>query len=137
MTHHRCVPCYQRNTLLRSAQVWNLTNCKLRHNLAGHTGYINTVTVSPDGSLCASGGKVRLLASLGRCLSQAIVQLLVQQDSQLRRLLTINISASGSRLRMDMEIGSYAELQPASMACWDARANAVTVVSILRCPIMY
>jgi guanine nucleotide-binding protein subunit beta-2-like 1 protein len=25
--------------------------------LAGHTGYINTVTVSPDGSLCASGGK--------------------------------------------------------------------------------
>lgn len=38
-------------------QVWNLTNCKLRTNLAGHTGYINTVTVSPDGSLCASGGK--------------------------------------------------------------------------------
>ena len=25
----------------------------------GHTGYINTVTVSPDGSLCASGGKAR------------------------------------------------------------------------------
>jgi len=23
----------------------------------GHTGYLNTVTVSPDGSLCASGGK--------------------------------------------------------------------------------
>ena len=39
-------------------QVWNLTNCKLRANLAGHQGYINTVTVSPDGSLCASGGKV-------------------------------------------------------------------------------
>jgi WD40 repeat protein len=38
-------------------QVWNLTNCKLRTNLVGHTGYINTVTVSPDGSLCASGGK--------------------------------------------------------------------------------
>ena len=38
-------------------QVWNLTNCKLRNNLAGHTGYVNTVTVSPDGSLCASGGK--------------------------------------------------------------------------------
>lgn len=41
-------------------QVWNLTNCKLRSDLRGHTGYINTVTVSPDGSLCASGGKVRL-----------------------------------------------------------------------------
>jgi guanine nucleotide-binding protein subunit beta-2-like 1 protein len=38
-------------------KVWNLTNCKLRANLVGHTGYVNTVTVSPDGSLCASGGK--------------------------------------------------------------------------------
>jgi len=38
-------------------KVWNLGNCKLKNNLAGHTGYINTVTVSPDGSLCASGGK--------------------------------------------------------------------------------
>jgi len=38
-------------------KVWNLTNCKLRVNLPGHTGYINTVAVSPDGSLCASGGK--------------------------------------------------------------------------------
>lgn len=41
----------------RLVKVWNLTNCKLRTNLVGHTGYINTVTVSPDGSLCASGGK--------------------------------------------------------------------------------
>merc|ERR1711966_8217 len=38
-------------------KVWNLTNCKLRSNLYGHTGYINCVTLSPDGSLCASGGK--------------------------------------------------------------------------------
>jgi len=38
-------------------KVWNLTQCKLRTNLVGHTGYVNTVTVSPDGSLCASGGK--------------------------------------------------------------------------------
>jgi len=38
-------------------KIWNLTNCKLRTNLIGHTGYVNTVTVSPDGSLCASGGK--------------------------------------------------------------------------------
>ena len=38
-------------------QVWNLTNCKLKINHFGHTGYLNTVTVSPDGSLCASGGK--------------------------------------------------------------------------------
>jgi guanine nucleotide-binding protein subunit beta-2-like 1 protein len=38
-------------------KVWNLTNCKLKNNLNGHTGYVNSVTVSPDGSLCASGGK--------------------------------------------------------------------------------
>ncbi len=42
-------------------KVFNLTNCKLKNNLVGHTGYVNTVTVSPDGSLCASGGKVRHL----------------------------------------------------------------------------
>lgn len=41
----------------RSVKVWNLTNCKLRTSLIGHTGYVNSVTVSPDGSLCASGGK--------------------------------------------------------------------------------
>jgi len=38
-------------------KVWSLTNCKLKTNLIGHTGYLNTATVSPDGSLCASGGK--------------------------------------------------------------------------------
>jgi guanine nucleotide-binding protein subunit beta-2-like 1 protein len=38
-------------------KVWNLSNCKLRTNLVGHTAYLNTVTVSPDGSLCASGGQ--------------------------------------------------------------------------------
>lgn len=38
-------------------KVWNLSNCKLRTNLVGHNGVVYTVTVSPDGSLCASGGK--------------------------------------------------------------------------------
>lgn len=38
-------------------KVWNLTNCKLKTNHYGHQGYLNCVTVSPDGSLCASGGK--------------------------------------------------------------------------------
>jgi len=39
-------------------KVWTFQEeFKLTKNLVGHTGYINTVTVSPDGSLCASGGK--------------------------------------------------------------------------------
>jgi len=38
-------------------KVWNLNNCKLRTNLIGHTAALLTVTISPDGSLCASGGK--------------------------------------------------------------------------------
>jgi len=41
----------------KAVKVWNLTNCKLKANLVGHTGYVNSVTVSPDGSLCASGGR--------------------------------------------------------------------------------
>ena len=41
----------------RLVKVWSLSNCKLRTDLIGHTGYVNTVCVSPDGSLCASGGK--------------------------------------------------------------------------------
>ena len=38
-------------------QVWSLQNCKLKTDHIGHHGYLNTVTMSPDGSLCASGGK--------------------------------------------------------------------------------
>ncbi|KAF8335837.1 guanine nucleotide binding protein beta subunit [Cantharellus anzutake] len=38
-------------------KVWELSRCKLRTNHYGHTGYINTISVSPDGSLAASGGK--------------------------------------------------------------------------------
>jgi len=41
----------------KKVKVWDLRECKLRFDLLGHEGYLNTVTVSPDGSLCASGGK--------------------------------------------------------------------------------
>jgi len=41
----------------KKVKVWNSGNCKLQYNLNGHTGSVNTVTVSPDSSLCASGGK--------------------------------------------------------------------------------
>ncbi|GMH43600.1 hypothetical protein BSKO_11522 [Bryopsis sp. KO-2023] len=41
----------------KKIKVWDLSNCKLKQDLIGHTGYVNTISVSPDGSLCASGGK--------------------------------------------------------------------------------
>lgn len=41
----------------RSVKVWNLNNWTLQTNLVGHSGYVSTVCISPDGSLCASGGK--------------------------------------------------------------------------------
>jgi guanine nucleotide-binding protein subunit beta-2-like 1 protein len=41
----------------KKVKVWNLNTMKLQSDLVGHTGFVSTVTVSPDGSLCASGGK--------------------------------------------------------------------------------
>jgi len=38
-------------------KVWHLSNFQIKSNFYGHTGYINSVTVSPDGSLAASGGQ--------------------------------------------------------------------------------
>lgn len=38
-------------------KVWDLSICKLKYSLSGHREYLNTVTVSPDSSICASGGK--------------------------------------------------------------------------------
>jgi len=38
-------------------KVWDLSNMKLKTNHYGHTNYISHITISPDGSLCASGGK--------------------------------------------------------------------------------
>mmetsp|Transcript_37444 Transcript_37444/g.61545 ORF Transcript_37444/g.61545 Transcript_37444/m.61545 type:complete len:351 (-) Transcript_37444:107-1159(-) len=40
-----------------TVKVWNMQDFTLKHNLVGHKNYVNAVTVSPDGSLCASGGK--------------------------------------------------------------------------------
>nr|UXY87492.1 guanine nucleotide-binding protein beta SU like protein [Cryptomonas sp.] len=38
-------------------KIWNLIERKVQIRLFGHKGYINSLSVSPDGSLCASGGK--------------------------------------------------------------------------------
>jgi guanine nucleotide-binding protein subunit beta-2-like 1 protein len=40
-----------------NVKVWALANCQLKQNLAAHSDYVNSVAVSPDGSLCASGGR--------------------------------------------------------------------------------
>jgi len=37
--------------------VWNLDVGELQTDHIGHTGYISALTISPDGTLCASGGK--------------------------------------------------------------------------------
>ena len=42
-------------------RVWNLQDCQKLFELTGHSDQVNTVAVSPDCSLCASSGKVRLL----------------------------------------------------------------------------
>jgi hypothetical protein len=49
--------CQQFVASFLNMKVWNLTNCKLKTNHIGHTGYLNTVTKSPAGSLCGSGAK--------------------------------------------------------------------------------
>ncbi|KAJ1505689.1 cross-pathway control WD-repeat protein cpc2 [Coelomomyces lativittatus] len=38
-------------------KVWHSNTYQLLSQFKGHNGYINTITVSPDASLCASGGK--------------------------------------------------------------------------------
>jgi guanine nucleotide-binding protein subunit beta-2-like 1 protein len=40
-----------------TVKVWNLNTMALEHTLVKHTGFVNCVAISPDGSLCASGGK--------------------------------------------------------------------------------
>ena len=37
--------------------VWSAADFKPRAKLVGHTGYVKAIAVSPDGSLCASGGR--------------------------------------------------------------------------------
>jgi len=41
----------------KSVKVWNGTDLSHMFDLNGHTGVVNAVCMSPDGSLCASGGK--------------------------------------------------------------------------------
>jgi len=38
-------------------KVWDMRTLQCKFNLVGHEGYVNTIAVSPDGTLCASGGK--------------------------------------------------------------------------------
>ena len=56
----------------KTLQVWSASDFKLRNRLGGaggqgHTWYVSTIAVSPDGSLCASGGRdgIAMLWDLG------------------------------------------------------------------------
>lgn len=40
-----------------TVKVWSLAKASCEFTLKGHTAHVNSVTVSPDGSLCASAGK--------------------------------------------------------------------------------
>ncbi|GMG34923.1 unnamed protein product [Ambrosiozyma monospora] len=44
-------------TLWSCPPLWDLENKELVADFVGHSGYISAITISPDGSLCASGGK--------------------------------------------------------------------------------
>jgi len=41
----------------RTVRVWSLTTWEVKTTFTGHNGPIHNVTISPDGSLCATGGK--------------------------------------------------------------------------------
>jgi guanine nucleotide-binding protein subunit beta-2-like 1 protein len=45
--------CYWDGTI----KIWKVSKNEIKSKLNGHKGFINSATVSPDGSLCASGGK--------------------------------------------------------------------------------
>ena len=37
--------------------IWDMTLNKIKNRLKGHKGYVEAITISPDSSLCASGGQ--------------------------------------------------------------------------------
>ncbi|CAO3586592.1 unnamed protein product [Absidia cylindrospora] len=41
----------------KSVKVWDMNKFSLAVNFTGHNGYVSKLALSPDGSLCASGGK--------------------------------------------------------------------------------
>ena len=41
----------------KMVKVWDLNQQSVLFNLSGHTGYLNTAGISPDGSICATAGK--------------------------------------------------------------------------------
>jgi len=58
----RCSPDSEQPVILSAScdwtvKVWDLHRRKLKFNLCGHNSRINCVTVSPDGTLCATGGR--------------------------------------------------------------------------------
>jgi len=42
-------------------KIWDIASKKIQTKLLGHKGYVSCLTISPDGSLCASGGKDKIV----------------------------------------------------------------------------
>merc|ERR1712127_835329 len=63
-------------------KVWHLSNSHLKSNFDGHNSQVNSVTVSPDGSLAASGGKdgTAKLWDLGEAATNPLHSLDAEQE---------------------------------------------------------
>merc|ERR1711970_870222 len=63
-------------------KVWHLSNFHLKSNFDGHNSQVNSVTVSPDGSLAASGGKdgTAKLWDLGEAATNPLHSLDAEQE---------------------------------------------------------
>ena len=102
----------------KKVKVWNLTTCKLKNDLIGHTGYVNTVTVSPDGSLCASGGRdgIAMLWDLNE--GKHLYSL---EAGDVIHALTF----SPNRYWLCAAIGGGGSVTPASVKIWDLESKMV------------
>merc|ERR1711998_398645 len=79
-------------------KVWNMSNCKLRTNLVGHSGYINAVTFSPNRYwLCAgTDNGIRIWDLEGKGIVDELKLDLPARDPKSKALPTSCISLAWS-----------------------------------------
>lgn len=124
----------------KTVKVWTTSNCRIRNDLVGHTGYINSVTVSPDGSLCASGGKdgtamlwdlaegKRLYALEAGDIIHALVfspnrYWLVAATSGNIKIWDLESKRPVDELKVDLIVGKNAQMPYCTSLAWSADGN--------------